>query len=141
MASDRATLTLKSGDKEVRYEAERQAVEAQLERIVDQILGGGPADARMADAGSRPEAETDAPAAGEKEPPDALPLGVPGPRADTWLCRDELERSRQVIREGQRRCFAIGAPPSGGPPDFRGRPASRLDGQATGQWLLAQLSK
>ncbi|MEM7354021.1 MAG: hypothetical protein AAF657_24680 [Acidobacteriota bacterium] len=43
MAVKRAILTFKSGDTEVRYEAEREAVEAQLEHIVDRVLRDAPA--------------------------------------------------------------------------------------------------
>ncbi len=43
MADKSATLTLKLGDREVRYEAEREAVEAQLEQIVGLLLKEAPA--------------------------------------------------------------------------------------------------
>ncbi len=38
MADQRATLIIKLGDNEIRYEAEREAVEAQLEQIVAPLL-------------------------------------------------------------------------------------------------------
>ncbi len=47
MAEKRATLTLKLGDKEVRYEAEREAVEAQLEHVLGRLLRDAPADVQV----------------------------------------------------------------------------------------------
>ncbi len=35
MADQRATLTLKLGGNEIRYEAEREAVEAKLDHVLD----------------------------------------------------------------------------------------------------------
>lgn len=63
MADKRATLILKAGDKEVRYEAEREAVEAQLEQIVGLIFREEPADVRVGLAGVQPEAPAPPPAA------------------------------------------------------------------------------
>ena len=51
MADRRATLTLKLGDREVRYEAEREAVEAQLEHMVGRLLGDAPAGVELGLAG------------------------------------------------------------------------------------------
>ena len=47
MADKRATLTLRFGDQEVRYEAEREAVEAQLEQVLGRLLRDAPADVQV----------------------------------------------------------------------------------------------
>lgn len=62
MAEEKATLTLKLGDHEVRYEAEREAVEAQLQHVLGQLLRHAPADVQVGLTGAS-GAETAAPAA------------------------------------------------------------------------------
>ncbi len=77
MADKRATLTLKAGDREVRYEAEREAVEAQLEQIVGLLFQETPADVRVELSGVGPDASEHSRAA----PATAKPPATAAPNA------------------------------------------------------------
>ena len=78
MAGRRATLTLKLGDKEVRYEADREAVEAQLAHVLGRLLDGPTADVEVALA----EPPSEAPAVASSEP-----AATPAPSEDRLLAR------------------------------------------------------
>ncbi len=67
MADDKATLILKLGDNEIRYEAAREAVEAQLENVLGRLLQEAP-NAGAAIAGEPPQTA---------EPPPASPAASP----------------------------------------------------------------
>ncbi len=69
---------VKAGDKEVRYEADREAVEAQLEQIVGLIFREEPADVQVGLTGEPPEALAPSPTAPAKatEPAAAVPVAV-----------------------------------------------------------------
>ncbi len=66
----RAKLTFKSGDTEVRYEADREAVEAQLGQILDRLLQDAPAGVQVGLTDARAEA---AGHPSRAAPPDASP--------------------------------------------------------------------
>ena len=78
MADKRATLTLKFGDQEVRYEAEREAVEAQLKHILDRFLPDAAAEVQVGLTDARPKSAQHRPAAvpAAEKPPTAAPEAV-----------------------------------------------------------------
>ncbi len=92
MADQRATLILKAGGKEVRYEAEREAVEAQLEQIVGRLFPEQPADVQVG-LGGRPEVSE--PSAAAAKPAAAVPEAVSEAR--------KLERLYAVGKGGRLR--------------------------------------
>lgn len=74
MADQQATLKL--GDHEVRYEAEREAVEAQLELLVGRLLENATSDFQVGITGRSPQAPTPSPPAtapGLPATPEAVP--------------------------------------------------------------------
>ncbi len=76
MANKRATLTLRFGDNEVLYEAEREAVEAQLEHVLDRLLPGAGTEVRVGLDGAKPrvmEASGASPAAPVAPDAEAVP--------------------------------------------------------------------
>ncbi len=76
MTDKRATLILKAGDKEVRYEAEREAVEAQLEQIVSRFFSADPAGVRVELTSERPEGSEPSPAASPAATKEAFAVPV-----------------------------------------------------------------
>ena len=97
MADPRAALTLRLGDKEICYEAEREAVEAQLERILGRLLSGAPGDVAVGLSGTEPAA-ADAPPATAAAAADAPPAVSPAE-----LEAKRLERVYTVARGGRLR--------------------------------------
>ncbi len=77
MADQRATLILRAGDKEVRYEAEREAVEAQLHQIVGRLFSEESAGVQVGLAESGSDAPEESPAAAEKAPAPAADVPEP----------------------------------------------------------------
>ena len=77
MADKKATLTLKLGDHEIRYEAEREAVEAQLEHVLGRLLRDAPAGVQAGVKTETPEPvdpTPSAPATASPEVTEALRL-------------------------------------------------------------------
>ncbi len=82
MVDQRATLILRAGDKEVRYEAEREAVEAQLQQIVGRLFSEEPAGVQvgLAEAGS--DVPEESPVAAKKAPAPAADMPEPVSEAE-----------------------------------------------------------
>ena len=71
MADQRATLTLKLGGNEIRYEAERGAVEAKLDHVLDRLLQAAGDPVQVGIAGT-PSVSATPPPATPSAPPEAV---------------------------------------------------------------------
>ncbi len=100
MADQRATLIIKLGDSEIRYEAERQAVEAQLEQLVAPLLRNAlpsPLSAEIQAADSPATTPPDAP------PATVLPPVAPQPDAPAPTEAELLKRLYEISGGGRLR--------------------------------------
>ncbi len=91
MAYKRATLTLKLGDREVRYEADREAVEAKLDHVLDRLLRDAPAGVQVGFTPPQPQATV-------HPPPGPRQAGAPPAAAPTTDKPDALPEARRLAQ-------------------------------------------
>ena len=94
MADKRATLTLRFGDNEVLYEAEREAVEAQLEHVLDRLLPAAGTKVRVGLDGAKPRVV---------QTSGASPAAPVAPAADVVPEAERLARLYTVGKGGRLR--------------------------------------
>lgn len=104
MADQRATLTLKLGGNEIRYEAEREAVEAKLDHVLDRLLGDVGAHGCAPAAGDVQVGLTDVRPASGAPGSSALP-----PVAPEVIETRQLEQLFKIAKGGRLRLLKLPA--------------------------------